>query len=93
MKLIITVTAVFNFPENTTLVEIEDDENSYGEHILIKGHKIQPIVEFVEYQGKIHDKHTWGEPHVDIIDKLYQTFETEEYSILKINRENEKNGD
>jgi len=90
MKLVITVTAVFNFPDDTELTEVEDEENSYGEHILFKGHKIQPIVEFLEYHGKVEDKHTWGEPDVEIIDKLYDTFETEEYSILQVETEKEK---
>jgi len=91
MKLVVTVTAVFDFPDDTKLVEVEDEETSYGEHILFKGHKIQPIVEFLEYQGRIEDnKHTWGEPAPEIIDPLYNTFQSEEYSIMQVDSSSEK---
>ncbi|KMQ52587.1 hypothetical protein CHISP_0356 [Chitinispirillum alkaliphilum] len=88
MKVVITVTAVYDLPDNVEIKEVESEGVSYGQHININGHKLQPVIEFLEYEGKVEDSHSWGEPKEDI-DGVYERLENEEYNILAI-EENEE---
>lgn len=90
MKLVLTVTAVFDLGEEVTFVDINDKETDYGKHIVYKGHKIQPVIDFLEYQGKIDDTHTWEAPEEQINDELYDSLESEEYTIIEVEEENEE---
>ncbi|MDR0306936.1 MAG: hypothetical protein LBI42_08895 [Chitinispirillales bacterium] len=83
MKVVITVTAVYDLPDDIEIEEITDGEVSYGEHIVFNGHKLQPVIEFLEYEGKEDDTHGWGEPQVDI-DTVYDSILSEEYTLIAL---------
>jgi hypothetical protein len=94
MKLIITLTAVCDFPDSeTTISDLQDGDSTIGEHITFKGHKIQPVIEFLEYQGKVEDTHTWGEPEEEIANNLYDALDSERYTIIELSTIEEKSGD
>lgn len=90
MKLVLTVTAVFEFTEDISIEEVSEDGESYGKHIIYKGHKIQPVIDFLEYQGKIDDTHTWEAPEEQINDELYDCLEAEEYTLIEMEKEEEQ---
>ncbi len=89
MKVVITVTAVYDLPDTAQLVDVADDGISYGQHIKIDGHKIQPVIEFLEYEGKDGDSHSWGEPKPEI-DVIYEQLESEEYTIISLDGSEEE---
>lgn len=89
MKVVITVTAVYDLPDDVEITEVSDDGVSYGQHIVFNGHQLQPVIEFLEYEGKIEDAHSWGEPKEEL-DEIYDNIETEEYTVIALeNREEE----
>ncbi|MDR2728230.1 MAG: hypothetical protein LBB56_03795 [Chitinispirillales bacterium] len=88
MKVVITVTAVYDLPDDVEIEEIVDEDLSYGEHIVFNGHKLQPVIEFLEYEGKTDDTHGWGEPQVDI-DEVYDSIQSEEYTLISLDEEEE----
>ncbi|MDG5814720.1 hypothetical protein QA601_06515 [Chitinispirillales bacterium ANBcel5] len=89
MKAVITVTAVYDLPDNAKITEVEQDGVSYGQHIEINGHKLQPVIEFLEYEGKVEDSHSWGEPKEEL-DEVYENIETEEYTIIPLDSDEEE---
>lgn len=89
MKLVLTITAVFDFDEDISIEEVSENGESYGKHIIYKGHKIQPVIDFLEYQGKIDDTHTWEAPEEQISDEIYDCQESEEYTLIEIEKEEE----
>ncbi|HEX3019136.1 MAG TPA: hypothetical protein VHP36_02495 [Chitinispirillaceae bacterium] len=86
MKLVLTVTAVFDFSDDISIEEINENETTYGQHITYKGHKIQPVIDFLEYQGKTDDTHTWEVPDEQLSDELYDCQESEDYTIIEIEK-------
>jgi len=89
MKVVITVTAVYDLPDDIEIEDVTDGEVSYGEHIVFNGHKLQPVIEFLEYEGKSDDTHGWGEPKEDI-DEIYDSILSEEYTVISIDEDLEE---
>ena len=71
MKLVLTVTAVFEFAEDISIEEVAENDENYGKHIIYKGHKLQPVIDFLEYQGKIDDIHARETPAEQISYEIY----------------------
>ncbi|MCL2689981.1 MAG: hypothetical protein FWE57_09085 [Chitinispirillia bacterium] len=88
MKVVITVTAVYDLPDDVEIEEIVDEDLSYGQHIVFNGHKLQPVIEFLEYEGKDADTHGWGEPQVEI-DEVYDSILSEEYTVIALENDEE----
>ena len=88
MKVVITVTAVYDLPDDVEIEEIVDEDLSYGQHIVFNGHKLQPVIEFLEYEGKDGDTHGWGEPQVEI-DEVYDSILSEEYTVIALDNDEE----
>ncbi len=89
MKVVITVTAVYDLPDDVELEEVSDDGVSYGQHIVYNNHKLQPVIEFLEYEGKTEDTHSWGEPKEEV-DEIYDAIESEEYTVITLDKEEEE---
>lgn len=90
MKLVLTVTAVFEFTEDISIEEVAENDESYGKHIIYKGHRIQPVIDFLEYQGKIDDIHTWETPEEQISDEIYEYLQSEQYTLIEIENKEEE---
>ncbi len=90
MKLVLTVTAVFDLSEDIGIEEIKEDNNHYGSHIIYNGHKIQPVIDFLEYQGKIDNTHTWEAPDEQINEEIYDSLISEEYTIIQLEKKGER---
>jgi len=90
MKLVLTVTAVFEFAEDISIEEVAENDDNYGKHIIYKGHKLQPVIDFLEYQGKIDDIHTWETPDEQISDEIYDCLRSEEYTLIEIENKEEE---
>lgn len=90
MKVVMTVTAVYDIPDDAEFTEIEENGESYGRHIVINGHKIQPVVEFLEYQGKVEGTHSWGEPDEEAVNRIYDGIEDEAYSLMLVKNSDEE---
>lgn len=84
MKLVLTVTAVFNFDDDVSLTDVEDSDSSFGQHIVYKGHKLQPVIDFLEYEGVVDDTHSWEVPDENLNDQLYDCLQSEDYTIIDI---------
>lgn len=89
MKVVITVTAVYDLPDDIDIADVSDEGVSYGQHIDFKGHKLQPVIEFLEYEGKKDDTHSWGEPKADV-DEIYDSIEAEEYTVISLEEQEEE---
>ena len=87
MKVVITVTAVYDLPDEVEISDVTDGEVSYGQHITYKGHQLQPVIEFLEYEGKVEDTIRWGEPKDEVIDKVYEKLDSEDYTIMALEKE------
>ncbi|MDO5576926.1 MAG: hypothetical protein Q4F84_07585 [Fibrobacter sp.] len=90
MRVVMTVTAVYEVPDNAEFVEVEEKDESYGMHIVVDGHKFQPCVEFLEYQGKVDGTHSWGEPDDEVINKIYDGIEDETYSLMLLDADEDE---
>lgn len=90
MKLVLTVTAVFDFDEDISVMDINEDNVQYGQHLIYRGHKLQPVIDFLEYQGKIEGTHTWEAPEEQISDEFYDSLQSEEYTIIEVDEKKEE---
>ncbi|NLW33243.1 MAG: hypothetical protein GXY77_17500 [Fibrobacter sp.] len=90
MKVVMTVTAIYDVPDNTEFVEVEEKGESYGMHIVVDGHKFQPVVEFLEYQGKVEGNHSWGEPDEEVVNRIYDGIEDEAYTLMLVKNNDEE---
>ncbi len=85
MKMVITVTAVYDFPDDVDVEDLVEGEDSLGQHIVVKGHKLQPIIDFLEYDGLDGDKHSWDEAdEEEQLEEIYDCLESEEYTIIQV---------
>ena len=84
MKVVITVTSVYDFPDDAVIEELVEGEDSLGQHIVVDGRKLQPIVDFLEYEGLEDGKHSWDDSDVEAFDKVYDCLESEEYTIIPV---------
>ncbi|MFP4165482.1 MAG: hypothetical protein ACLFQB_09850 [Chitinispirillaceae bacterium] len=89
MKVVITVTAVYDLPDDIDVTEVTEEGVTYGQHLDLNGHKLQPVIEFLEYEGKKNDTHSWGEPQEDV-DVVYDSIESEEYTVIALEEQEEK---
>jgi hypothetical protein len=85
-SIVVTITTVIEVGDNVKIEEIKNN-NDLGQHILINGHMLQPIIDFAEYQGIDKDgSHNWGPLEDDDIGQLLiDGIGDEGYSILEIN--------
>jgi hypothetical protein len=84
MKAVITVTAVYDFPDDVELEDLIEGEDSLGQHIVFKGRKLQPIIDFLEYEGLDGDSHSWDESDEEELEKVYDCLDSEEYTIIPV---------
>lgn len=85
MKMVITVTAVYDFPDEVEVEDLVEGEESLGQHIVVKGRKLQPIIDFLGYDGLDGDQHTWdGTDEDELLDEIDDCLESEEYTIIQI---------
>jgi hypothetical protein len=80
-----TVTAVYDFPDDVELENLVDGEESLGKHILINGRKFQPYIDFLEYDGIDGDTKTWSENDEEELDGILDdSLDSEEYTIIQL---------
>ena len=84
MKMVITVTAVYDFPDDVEVEDLVEGEESLGQHIVVKGHKLQPIIDFLEYDGLDGDSHSWDDSDEEELEEIYDCLESEEYTIIHV---------
>jgi hypothetical protein len=84
MKMVITVTAVYDFPEDVEVEDLVEGEDSLGQHIVVKGRKLQPIIDFLEYDGLDGDSHSWDESDEEELEEIYDCLDSEEYTIIQV---------
>jgi hypothetical protein len=85
MKLVITVTAVYDFPDDVELENLIEGEESLGKHIIINDRKFQPYVDFLEYDGIDEGAKTWTEADEEELDGILDdSLDSEEYTIIQL---------
>jgi len=90
MKLVITVTAVYDFPDDVELENLVDGEESLGKHIIINDRKFQPYIDFLEYEGLEEGAQTWTEADEEELDEILDdSLDSEEYTIIQLDDEEE----
>jgi hypothetical protein len=82
--MVITVTAVYDFPEDVEVEDLVEGEDSLGQHIVVKGRKLQPIIDFLEYDGLDGDSHSWDESDDEELEEIYDCLDSEEYTIIQV---------
>jgi len=90
MKLVMTVTAVYDFPDDVELEDLVEGEESLGKHILISGRKFQPYIDFLEYDGLDDGAKTWTETDEEELDEILDdSLDSEEYTIIRLDGDEE----
>jgi hypothetical protein len=85
MKLVITVTAVYDFPDDVELEDLIEGEESLGKHILINDRKFQPYIDFLEYDGVEEGAQMWTESDEEELDGILDdSLDSEEYTIIQL---------
>ena len=85
MKLVITVTAVYDFPDDVELENLVEGEESLGKHILINDRKFQPYIDFLEYDGIDEGSKMWTEADEEELDGILDdSLDSEEYTIIQL---------
>jgi hypothetical protein len=85
MKLVITVTAVYDFPDDVELEDLIEGEESLGKHILINDRKFQPYIDFLEYDGIDEGAKMWTEADEEELDGILDdSLDSEEYTIIQL---------
>jgi len=85
MKLVITVTAVYDFPDDVELENLVEGDESLGKHIIINGRKFQPYIDFLEYEGLEDGAKTWTEADEEELDEILDdSLDSEEYTIIQL---------
>jgi hypothetical protein len=88
MKVVITVTAVYDFPDEVELEDLIEGEDSLGQHIVVDGHKLQPVIDFLEYEGLESGNHAWNDANDEefekVLDDVYDCLESEEYTLIPV---------
>jgi hypothetical protein len=88
MKVVITVTAVYDFPDDVELEDLIEGEDSLGQHIVVNGRKLQPVIDFLEYEGLEGGSHSWNDSDDEelekVLDEVYDCLESEEYTLIPV---------
>jgi hypothetical protein len=85
MKLVITVTAVYDFPDDVEIEDLIEGEESLGKHILINDRKFQPYIDFLEYDGIDEGAKMWTESDEEELDGILDdSLDSEEYTIIQL---------
>jgi len=85
MKVVLTVTAVYDFPDDTEVEDLVEGEESIGQHIVVNGRKLQPYIEFLEYEGLGTEDRAWDEARDDELDEIIDdSLDSEEYTIIQL---------
>jgi hypothetical protein len=86
MKVVFTVTAVYDFPDDVDVEDLVEGEDSLGKHIVVKGHKFQPIIDFLPYdEDEDEDDDESGEDELqEIFEEINDHLRDEEYQIIKV---------
>jgi len=90
MRMVITVTAVYDFPDDVDVEDLVEGEDSLGQHIVVKGHKLQPIIDFLKYDGLDGDSHSWDDSEEDELEEICDWLESEEYTIIQVDGPSEE---
>jgi hypothetical protein len=94
MKLVITVTAVYDFPDDAELEDLIEGEESLGKHILINDRKFQPYIDFLEYDGIEEGAKMWTEADEEELDGILDdSLDSEEYTIIRLDGPDDEDGD
>jgi hypothetical protein len=81
MKVAITVTAVYDFPDDIDIEDIVEKNEFLGRHIVVNGRKFQPIVDFMLDEESEGDED--GELE-EIYEYLEDSFVSEDYTIIEL---------
>jgi hypothetical protein len=88
MKVVITVTAVYDFPEDVEIEDLIEGEGSLGQHIVVEGRKFQPFIDFTEYEGIDGDNRPVTPEDEEELEEIYDAIddclESEEYTMIEI---------
>ncbi len=82
-KIILTVTSVIEVDDSVKIEEIKG-HIELGDHINVMGHKVQPTIHFLEYEGNKSGDDSWGPVDEDISDSLFDGIIDEGYTIIEI---------
>jgi len=87
MKVIFTVTAVYDFPDDVDVEDLVEGEDSLGKHIVVKGHKFQPIIDFLPYDESDNDSDDGLDEESDELEEIFEEINDhlrdEEYTIIQ----------
>ncbi|MDR3011662.1 MAG: hypothetical protein LBU70_00400 [Chitinispirillales bacterium] len=83
MKVVFTVTAIYDFPDDVELESLIE-----GGHVIIDGRKFQPFMDFTEFDED-GDKPEWErggdeEELEEIYERLDEGLVAEEYTIMRV---------
>jgi len=86
MKVVLTVTAVYDFPDDVVVEDLIEGEESMGQHVVVNGRKLQPYIEFLEYEGLDGgEDRSWSESEDDELDEILDdSLDSEEYTIIQL---------
>jgi hypothetical protein len=86
MKVVFTVTAVYDFPDDVEVEDLVEGEDSLVKHIVVKGHKFQPIIDFLPYdEDEDDDDDEAGEDELqEIFEEINDHLRDEEYTIIQV---------
>jgi len=86
MKVVLTVTAVYDFPDDAEVEDLIEGDESIGQHIVVNGRKLQPYIEFLEYEGLDGgEDRPWSESEDDELDEILDdSLDSEEYTIIQL---------
>ena len=83
MKVVVTVTAVYELPDDIEVDGYDDGAEELGLHIVAKGRKFYPVIDFIEPEsddGDVGDDDELDE----IYDNLEDSLVSEDYTIIEI---------
>lgn len=84
MKVVFTVTAVYDFPDDVEIEDLVEGEDSLGKHIVVKGHKFQPIIDFLPYDEDGDEDDEAAEDELqEIFEEINDHLRDEEYTIIQ----------
>jgi hypothetical protein len=90
MKVAITVTAIYDFPDDIEIEDIVENDEFLGRHIVVDGRRFQPIVDFLlDEESDAAADAADGELE-EIYECLEDSFVSEDYTIMELEGEGDE---
>jgi len=92
MRVAITVTAVFDLPDEVEVEDILVEGGALMPHFIVKDRRFRPYVDFDLVDDDI-DAEEWSEAEEEEIEDIYELFDesldAEQYTVVNLDRDDE----